>query len=360
MTHLVAVRHAAGREGRVSRGAREEDRVRAHQPRMTCGAERGSAASSPGQGESRAHLGDAQAGLAEARVVGDAEVGAHGVGGGEAGEGAGARVRAEASGLSRAERGSKQRGDEARANVVVVSAGPKWRLDHTAPCRSRSPLYVHSLSTSLATAHTASPQDIAAAELDDELAVSTASLDHLQLGDHTAPAASTSAIPHYDVPLDDLVRPLSRPGAAACELTPICTFGTAARNPPAAPLVHAGDRPAQPCTVHQGPSPCDPPPPRPVRRALPDPQPGRAPARRAARRQGQGQGRHVRRRAHRPRQGRVRGRPQDVGVQPRPRRPARPTRLLARRQPRDRARARQEHTRGALCLSLSPSLASSS
>ncbi|GAA5835289.1 hypothetical protein JCM9279_004497 [Rhodotorula babjevae] len=50
--------------------------------------------------------------------------------------------------------------------------------------------------------------DIAAAELDDELAVSTASLDHLQLGDHTAPAASTSAIPHQDVPLDDLLATL--------------------------------------------------------------------------------------------------------------------------------------------------------
>ncbi|KPV75954.1 uncharacterized protein RHOBADRAFT_52962 [Rhodotorula graminis WP1] len=50
--------------------------------------------------------------------------------------------------------------------------------------------------------------DIDAAQLDDELAISTASLDHLQLADDKHPAASTSAIPHHQVPLDDLLATL--------------------------------------------------------------------------------------------------------------------------------------------------------
>ncbi|BGP38025.1 hypothetical protein JCM10449v2_001952 [Rhodotorula kratochvilovae] len=50
--------------------------------------------------------------------------------------------------------------------------------------------------------------DIDAAELDDELAVSTASLDHLQISEPAAPAASTSAVPHRQVPFDDLLATL--------------------------------------------------------------------------------------------------------------------------------------------------------
>lgn len=49
-------------------------------------------------------------------------------------------------------------------------------------------------------------QDIDAAQLDDELAASTASLDHLDLTRDEPPQPSTSAVPHQDVPLDDLVR----------------------------------------------------------------------------------------------------------------------------------------------------------
>ncbi|GAA6051147.1 hypothetical protein JCM3770_002562 [Rhodotorula araucariae] len=50
--------------------------------------------------------------------------------------------------------------------------------------------------------------DIAAAELDDDLAVSTASLDQLDINVSAPPAASTSAVPHRQVPLDDLLATL--------------------------------------------------------------------------------------------------------------------------------------------------------
>ncbi|GAA5996323.1 protein-histidine N-methyltransferase [Rhodotorula paludigena] len=50
--------------------------------------------------------------------------------------------------------------------------------------------------------------DIDAAELDNELADSTASLEQLDLAEDAAPAASTSAVPHREVPLDTLLATL--------------------------------------------------------------------------------------------------------------------------------------------------------